>query len=30
MVAIGLVGYIIAELLKVLERKLCAWKIQGQ
>lgn len=30
MAAIGLVGYVIAELLKVLERKLCAWKIQGQ
>ncbi|MCD8351187.1 MAG: ABC transporter permease [Planctomycetaceae bacterium] len=30
MVAIGMVGYVIAELLKVLERKLCAWKIQGQ
>ncbi len=30
MVAIGLVGYIIAELLKALERRLCSWKIQGQ
>lgn len=30
MLAIGLVGFIIAELLKILERRLCAWKIQGQ
>ena len=30
MLAIGLVGLIIAELLKVLERRLCSWRIQGQ
>ncbi len=30
MLAIGLVGFIIADLLKILERRLCAWKIQGQ
>ena len=30
MLAIGLVGYIIAELLKALERRLCQWNIQGK
>jgi NitT/TauT family transport system permease protein/sulfonate transport system permease protein len=30
MLAIGLIGLIIAELLKALERRLCSWKIQGQ
>ena len=30
MVAIGLVGFIIADLLKYLERWLCRWKIQGR
>jgi NitT/TauT family transport system permease protein/sulfonate transport system permease protein len=29
MLAIGLVGLFIAELLKALEKRLCAWKIQG-
>ena len=30
MLAIGLVGFIIAELLKALERRLCRWNIQGK
>jgi NitT/TauT family transport system permease protein/sulfonate transport system permease protein len=30
MLAIGLVGYVIAELLKALERRLCRWNVQGK
>lgn len=30
MVTIGLVGFLIAELLKAIERRLCLWNIQGQ
>jgi NitT/TauT family transport system permease protein/sulfonate transport system permease protein len=30
MLTIGLVGLILSELLKALERRLCSWKIQGQ
>jgi len=30
MVAIGLVGLIASTLLKALERRLCAWNIQGK